>query len=314
MNFNHLYYFYTTVEEGGVTAGSKKLSISQPALSSQLKTFEKKLGHQLLVRSGRALTLTEKGKLVYGFARQMFELHEELEDRLNRTEKSKGVRIQLGVSDEIERPLAVRLISFLFKGGDRKLQPMVKLVSGEHEDLVQKLKERRLDAVLTSQPEYHENLDMLGTMRMPVVLAYSPEKKGTKQEGDVFTSLDHTLDFLSRTESGLALPSSRLRLRREIDDFLEHHQIANEVVFESDMMASVARAILDHVGIGFLPYPSVSGDVSRGNLLISGPRDGLWQHSIWLMARKGRGVDASFVNELTRAFGKLSREVLKTLK
>jgi LysR family transcriptional activator of nhaA len=52
-NFNHLHYFYVTAKFGGVTAAAKHLRISQPSLSSQMKTLERSLDVRLFQRVGR---------------------------------------------------------------------------------------------------------------------------------------------------------------------------------------------------------------------------------------------------------------------
>lgn len=52
-NYNHLYYFYSTVKFGGVTLAAKHLCISQPSLSSQLKVLEESLQIKLFNKVGR---------------------------------------------------------------------------------------------------------------------------------------------------------------------------------------------------------------------------------------------------------------------
>lgn len=325
-NFNHLYYFYVTVEEGSVTAGSRRLRISQPALSAQLKQFETQIGRQVFTRAGRKLVLTDTGNIVYGYARQMFELAEELSERLRRVGKTKATRIHLGVSSEVERPFAARFSSFLFSENKKTGLPNLRLSSFEHEDLNQKLKDRTVDAVLSNQPYFHEDVMILGSLPMPVVLLIpnkvkrqarqmeAPPKSKTKTTTTkavtkISSEQTQVLNVLKKTEAGLVLPSSRLRLRREIDEFLEKHKINQEVVFESDSISSVARAIYDGLGIGFLPLPYFTLEFSSAPVQIIAPKSGLWTHPIWLMARKGKTANASLLVELNHAFQKFSEKL-----
>ncbi len=57
INFNHLYYFLTISKEGSIVKASKKLHMTQPALSHQLKSLEIDLGKKLFDRVGRRLIL-----------------------------------------------------------------------------------------------------------------------------------------------------------------------------------------------------------------------------------------------------------------
>ncbi|MBJ6761888.1 LysR family transcriptional regulator [Myxococcaceae bacterium JPH2] len=62
--------FLAVVEEEGITAAAKRLHLSQPTLSRQLRGLEKSLGAQLVVRTARGVALTEAGRRYLTFARQ----------------------------------------------------------------------------------------------------------------------------------------------------------------------------------------------------------------------------------------------------
>jgi DNA-binding transcriptional LysR family regulator len=62
--------FVTVVEQGGFTAASRRLGLSQPAVSRAVATLEKELGLPLLVRGRDGLTLTEAGSLALAHARE----------------------------------------------------------------------------------------------------------------------------------------------------------------------------------------------------------------------------------------------------
>lgn len=68
MDIKHLKYFIAIAEEGNITLAAKRLHISQPPLSMQLKLIEEELGTQLIERGSRSITLTNSGKLLYKHA------------------------------------------------------------------------------------------------------------------------------------------------------------------------------------------------------------------------------------------------------
>ena len=72
LNYHHLQYFTAIVEEGGLAAAAKRLGVSHPTVSEQLRKLEEQLGLRLFERRGRRLELTENGRVVYGFAEQIF--------------------------------------------------------------------------------------------------------------------------------------------------------------------------------------------------------------------------------------------------
>jgi DNA-binding transcriptional LysR family regulator len=62
--------FVAVVDQGGFTAASRRLGLSQPAVSRAVATLEKELGLPLLVRSRDGLSLTEAGSLALTHARE----------------------------------------------------------------------------------------------------------------------------------------------------------------------------------------------------------------------------------------------------
>ncbi|MEE1770123.1 LysR family transcriptional regulator [Streptomyces sp. JV185] len=69
MDIRQLRYFVTVVEEANFTRAAARLHLAQPGVSAQVRQLEKELGHLLLDRSGRSVTLTEVGKAVLPYAR-----------------------------------------------------------------------------------------------------------------------------------------------------------------------------------------------------------------------------------------------------
>lgn len=69
MNLRHLRAWVTVVEEGSVTAGSRRLGISQPALSQQIRALEDFFGSELLERLHRGVQPTQLGRALLGDAR-----------------------------------------------------------------------------------------------------------------------------------------------------------------------------------------------------------------------------------------------------
>ncbi|MGV0604146.1 LysR family transcriptional regulator [Mycolicibacterium sp. XJ1904] len=62
--------FVTVAEQGGFTAASRRLGLSQPAVSRTMATLEKELGSKLFVRRRDGLSLTEAGSVALTHARE----------------------------------------------------------------------------------------------------------------------------------------------------------------------------------------------------------------------------------------------------
>jgi DNA-binding transcriptional LysR family regulator len=69
MELRQLEYFVAVVEEGSFTRAAERVHVAQPGISAQIRRLERELGHDLLDRSGRAVTLTDVGAAVLPLAR-----------------------------------------------------------------------------------------------------------------------------------------------------------------------------------------------------------------------------------------------------
>lgn len=72
MNLNSLKYFMEVAETKSFTKASKRLFVSQPGISQQIDSLEKQLGVTLLLRTTRAVELTEEGRYLYKQIRSSF--------------------------------------------------------------------------------------------------------------------------------------------------------------------------------------------------------------------------------------------------
>lgn len=79
MNLHGLRLFYTAAKNNSVTLASGQLRISQPAVTSQIKKFERELGVTLFLPQGRGIRLSEIGEQLMREADHLFHLEESME-------------------------------------------------------------------------------------------------------------------------------------------------------------------------------------------------------------------------------------------
>src|ERR1700722_5613828 len=158
MKFNHLHYFYMVVRHGSISAAARDLHVSQPSLSSQIKTFEENLGVGLFERRGNKLELTPTGKTIYSSAAQMFEISASIGEFISQR-THQNLPIHLGIADEIERPFAVNLVKSLTTKWKKKDPPSISFTTGLNEVLLEKLRSWSLDAVITNRPSSFNDLE-----------------------------------------------------------------------------------------------------------------------------------------------------------
>src|SRR5258708_31171319 len=82
MDTRQLHAFCEVVDRKSFSLAAEKLGVTQPAVSLQVRALEKRLGTQLLDRSGRRVEPTESGLKLYRSAQRLLALEEEIVSEL----------------------------------------------------------------------------------------------------------------------------------------------------------------------------------------------------------------------------------------
>lgn len=97
LNTLALHYFVATVDAKGFTAAAKTLGVSQSTISKMIKSLELSLGSELLIRHGKALQMTDLGKVLYSRGKEVLQSIKQLEQELTDAQSLNYGRLELGI-------------------------------------------------------------------------------------------------------------------------------------------------------------------------------------------------------------------------
>lgn len=98
INLKYAPAILTIVQEGSITAASKKLFVSQPALSQTIRQVEEELGAPIFTRDTRHIELTHVGKLYIESVRQIQMIDQNLHARVSDSKDEVVGTFRLGIS------------------------------------------------------------------------------------------------------------------------------------------------------------------------------------------------------------------------
>ena len=299
-NYNHLYYFYVTAKAGGVTSASTHLRISQPSLSSQLKVLEQSLDLKLFQKAGRTIELTNSGTEVFGFCRQMFEFSEKMNELISKRVPSSTRKICIGVSEHVDRSFVAEVVSVFLKKYESEKRPKVTVVSATQAQLLEKLRFKEFDAVVTDTGMIDSNFVDLQKAEFPVVLTCSTNWKAPNQ----VKNLDAPAVFqqiIEDDEVQWIMPSPKFKFRGEIDKFFETNKLKKKIAFESDVMGSLLHAVTDEIGLAFFPLLYVNQFIRDKEMQLIGPKEGYWKYQVSLTCHS-QNKDDQLVQQFSSSF------------
>ena len=149
LNYHHLLYFWTVVREGGVSPAARRLRLSQPTVSAQIRKLEGALDEQLFERKGRRLVLTDVGRVVYRYADELFAIGRELQETLKGRPSGRPRLLTVGIANEVPKLIVHRLLRPALQG----TEPMHLICREDNpERLVAQLATHALDLVISAAP------------------------------------------------------------------------------------------------------------------------------------------------------------------
>ena len=117
MTLKQLRYIVTVAETGNITEAAGKLFIAQPSLTSSIQELEKEFGITIFTRSKKGMQLTKEGEEFLGYARQVLDQTNLIEERYTGTSQAKN---KFSVSSQHYSFVVEAFVEMLQKyGGDK---------------------------------------------------------------------------------------------------------------------------------------------------------------------------------------------------
>ncbi|WP_439495701.1 hydrogen peroxide-inducible genes activator [Bosea sp. (in: a-proteobacteria)] len=175
LTFKQLRYFEALARHGHFGRAAEACSISQPALSMQIKAFEEELGAELFERDRRQVRLTSFGEEIAQRARDILRSLDELEGYARASQGGLVSRLRVGVIPTIAPYLLPGLIGELTRlHGGLDLHVRETLTP----KLVQELNEGRLDMAIVALPVSEPSLNEVTLFTESFVLVRPREDEG----------------------------------------------------------------------------------------------------------------------------------------
>lgn len=167
MELRHCRYFVAVAEELHFGRAAKRLGISQPPLSQQIRSLEQELGVELLRRTKRVVRLTSAGEVFLQAARKLLRGVEDSMDVTRRAARGEVGTLQVGYAPGVEveiLPRVLRAFARRYPAVDVRLAPL------PTRDQIDALRQRRIDAGLVMLPVSTDGLDVAPIQREPILL------------------------------------------------------------------------------------------------------------------------------------------------
>jgi DNA-binding transcriptional LysR family regulator len=257
MDTRQLAAFCTVVERRSFSQAAERLGVTQPAVSLQVRALEKRLGTQLLDRSGRRVEPTEAGWRLYRGAQRMLALEDQLVSDVAATAEGElAGDLVLGASTG---PAAIAVPVVLCEFQRENPGVRVFLTVSDTHTIVERVAARELELGIVGASRRHRGVRFEPFFSDQVILACPP--------GHRFAGRTVTLDELR--EESLILMQEGAGVRQIVEDALRRRGVRLrdlDVRLELGLQESVRRAVEAGYGVTFISRTAVESDLEAGTL------------------------------------------------
>ncbi len=146
MNLKQLEAFVHVAEGGSFSKAAKELFLTQPTVSAHISSLEKELNVRLFIRNTKEVNLSEDGKELYKYAKQMIDLEKKIEECFGAREKDAKHSISIAASTI---PAQYLLPKILLKFNEKFPDEQIKISESDSSKVVMQIVDNMVDVGFT---------------------------------------------------------------------------------------------------------------------------------------------------------------------
>lgn len=268
--------FRDLVDAGSFSKAAALNSITQSAVSQQIRSLETRFQVMLLERGRRHFALTNEGQAFLEASKEILDIYENLGDRLH--------ELRDVVAGEIK-------VAAIYSVGLHELPPYLKRFREAHRDVEVHVEYRRssqvyaavlageVDLGLVSYPSPRKSLQIEPFIKDRLVLICPPEHRLAKEKSISIQKV--------AGERFIAFEPD-LPTRRMLDRHLREQNVSVNQVMEFDNIETVKRVVEIENAISIVPRHAVEQEVRSGSLcMVNVVEPEIWR-PLGILLRRGR--------------------------
>ena len=254
INFNQLRVFYHAAKYQNFTIAAKRLFITQPAVTAQLKLLEEFCGLKLFKRKGRKIHLSDEGKTLYIYARKIFDYEKEIEHAIDDMKELKRGVLRLGTTKTYAR----YFMPFLMTSFHESYSNIkINLDEGSSLDMIHSLLDLRNEVAVIAKAEDNPDVCFIPFSQEELVVILAPDHPLTQKEIVSFRELGEEPIIMKEVGSGT---------RRLVNELFSINDCVPDILMETSNTEFIKQLVQRGEGVSFLVREAVALELKEGKL------------------------------------------------
>jgi DNA-binding transcriptional LysR family regulator len=260
LSFNELRVFLAAAETENFSEAARRLGMTQPAVSQQVRSLEQRLATDLFDRSGRNVTLPAAGRTLIPLARDVMDRAVHLEESMASIEGEVVGLLKIGCSTAAGKYILPRLLA-----GLRAAHPRVDVVCNvtNRKTALDLLRSGEVQVAMTSLREPLRSIEYRPFLTDRIVLIAPPGHPWSRRGATITVAELLRERFIVREEAAGTTEAVRTALARH-DVSLEELKV-NMVLGNSE---AIRMAVAEGIGVAFVSGMVAAEAVMAGTVSV----------------------------------------------
>lgn len=255
MNIANLRLVRDVAHYKNISKAANLNGLSQSAASQALQEMERELGAEFFDRTRRPLVITEPGKRVLEYCREILRRHEDLQADLARMKQEAGGTVRLAAIYSVGLTEMSRLEKqFAENFPEAELQ----ISYLRPERVWQAVAEDQADLGLMSYAESSREVVALPWREEEMVVAVAPEHPLASQKTISVSALDGCT-FIGFDDD--------LPINSHIERYLRDHKVKVEMTLRFDNLQMIKEAVAHYAGISIMPKRVMEEELAQHRIV-----------------------------------------------
>lgn len=252
MEVHQLRYFVAVADEGSFSRAAAKVRVSQPSLSQQIRKLEAEMGQPLFDRLPRSVVLTEAGRCLIDYARQILASIGDARRCVDELKGEVAGKVAVGAIPTIAPYVLPGLVVTFQK---HYPDVILEIVEDVTDGITRRIEAGELDIALASSCRPSPTLRRESVGAEPL-LALVPEKHPLAKKNVV------ELDDL-KSQRFLLLHEMHC-LSQQVNHLLESRRLRPEIALAGSQLSTIANMVAASIGVSIVPQMMVKHYATPG--------------------------------------------------
>ena len=258
INLNLYKIFYEVALSESISDASKKLFITQSAVSKAIKKLEEDLNTNLFYRNNKGVKLTDKGKELLFYVEEAFNNLVTAERTMIESQTLNKGKIAIGVPSQIGSFYIFEDITNFHK---KYPNIEITLISKTTKQLLKLLEQHEIDFIIDTSP-INTKIDNI------VIKPLIEVNNCFVIKADSSISIDEIKSISDLVNYPLVLPIKGTDNRKQLDKIFEKNNIELNNVINIHTSEMIVGAVKKDLGIGYIIYDVIKDNVENGEFKI----------------------------------------------